>query len=180
MLSDEAANAQTTAGGPEATDLSTIDPAAIDADAFDTETVAKLVGSTPEDKLEEAMASPLRDVIVGEVFRRMPERLNTAAAAGTDVTVNWEISRDGGEPDRYVVRVAGGNCTVEEGQDANPRVSLKLGPATFLQLVTGNINPVTAFMAGQISVEGDLMFAATVPNLFVIPTGADTPGPASA
>ena len=102
----------------------------------------------------------------------MPERLNAATAAGTDVTVNWEITRDGGEPDRYVVRVAGGACTVEEGQDPSPRVSLKLGPATFLQLVTGNLNPVTAFMAGQISVEGDLMFAATVPNLFEIPAGA--------
>ncbi len=159
-----------------ATDLSTLDPAAIDADAFDTETVAKLVGSTPEDKLQEAMASPLRDVIVGEVFRRMPERLNAAAAAATDVTVNWEISRDGGEPDRYVVRVLAGSCTVEVGHDPNPRVSLTLGPATFLQLVTGNVNPVTAFMAGQISIEGDLMFAATVPNLFVIPSGVGAPG----
>ncbi len=44
-----------------------------------------------------------------------------------------------------------------------------MGPATFLQLVTGNLNPVAAFMAQQISVEGDLMFAATVPNLFEIP-----------
>ena len=153
-------------------DLSTVDPATIDADTFDTETVAKLVGTTPPEKLEEAMAGPLRDTIVGEVFRRMPERLNAATAAGTDVTVNWEVTREGGEPDRWVVRVAGGTCTVEEGQDPSPRVSLKLGPATFLQLVTGNLNPVTAFMAGQISVEGDLMFAATVPNLFEIPTGA--------
>lgn len=173
-MSDEAAPAQT--AGDEAPDLASIDPAAIDADAFDTETVAKLVGSTPEDKLEEAMAGPLREVIVGEVFRRMPERLNAATAAGSDVVVNWEITREGGEPDRYVVRVAGGECTVEEGQDPNPRVSLKLAPATFLQLVTGNLNPVTAFMAGQINVEGDLMFAATVPNLFVIPAGVAPPG----
>lgn len=156
-------------------DLSSVDPATIDADTFDTETVVKLVGTTPPEKLEEAMAGPLRDVIVGEVFRRMPERLNAATAAGTDVTVNWEITRSGGEPDRWVVRVAAGACTVEEGQDPNPRVSLKLGPATFLQLVTGNLNPVTAFMAGQISVEGDLMFAATVPNLFEIPTGTTDP-----
>jgi putative sterol carrier protein len=160
-------------------DLSTIDPEAIGADTFDTETVAKLVGSTPHDKLEEAMASPLRDVIVGEVFRRMPERLNAATAAGANVIVNWEITRDGGEPDRYVVRVAGGECTVEQGQDPNPRVSLKMGPATFLQLVTGNLNPVTAFMAQQIVIEGDLMFAATVPNLFEIPAGAAPADPAT-
>jgi len=43
---------------------------------------------------------------------------------------------------------------------------------TFLRLVTGNANPVTAFMAGEITIQGDLMFAATVPTLFEIPTGA--------
>ncbi len=95
-------------------DLSSIDPASTDADTFDTETVANLVGATPEEKLEEAMASPLRDVIVGEVFRRMPERLNAATAAGANLVVNWEITRAGGEPDRFAVRVESGRCTVEE------------------------------------------------------------------
>jgi putative sterol carrier protein len=178
-LSDQA-DTTTGEGANPTADLSTIDPATMQAEDFDTETVAKLVGSTPEDKLAEAMAGPLRDVIVGEVFRRMPERLNTAAAAGTDVVVNWLITREDGEPDRYVVRVASGTCTVEEGQDPSPRVTLTLAPVTFLQLVTGNLNPVTAFMAGQIAVEGDVMFAATVSNLFEIPKGATPPAPPSA
>lgn len=157
---------------PGSFDLSAIDPSAIDADVFDTEMVALVVGSTPEDKLAEAMTGPLRETIVGEVFRRMPERLNTATAATADVVINWEVTRPDGEPDRYVVRVAGGVCTVEDGADPNPRVSLSLDPVTFLRLVTGNLNPVTAFMAGQITIQGDLMFAASVPTLFEIPTGA--------
>ena len=60
---------------------------------------------------------------------------------------------------------------MEDGNDPGPRVSLALDAVTFLRLVTGNLNPVTAFMAGQITIQGDLMFAASVPTLFEIPTG---------
>jgi putative sterol carrier protein len=161
---------------PGTFDLSTIDPGAIDADVFDPDVVAIVVGSTPEEKLKEAMSGPLREVIVGEVFRRMPERLNSGAAATADAVINWEIANPGGEPDRYTVRVQGGNCTVEPGHDPSPRVSLQLDAVTFLRLVTGNLNPVTAFMAGQITITGDLMFAASVTALFDIPSGAPQSG----
>jgi putative sterol carrier protein len=161
---------------PGTFDLSSIDPEAIDADVFDPDVVALVVGSTPEPKLAEAMSGPLREVIVGEVFRRMPERLNQSAAAAADAVINWEIPNDGGEADRYTVRVQGGTCIVEEGHDASPRVSLSMDAVTFLRLVTGNLNPVTAFMAGQITIQGDLMFAASVTALFDIPSGAPQAG----
>ncbi len=161
---------------PGTFDLTSIDPGAIDADVFDPDVVAIVVGSTPEAKLAEAMSGPIREVIVGEVFRRMPERLNAATAATADAVINWEISNAGGEPDRHTVRVSGGACTIEEGHDSNPRVSLQMDAVTFLRLVTGNLNPVTAFMAGQITITGDLMFAASVTALFDIPSGAPPAG----
>lgn len=157
---------------PGTFDLSSIDPEAIDADVFDPEVVAIVVGSTPEPKLAEAMNGPLREVIVGEVFRRMPERLNESTAAAADAVINWEIPKTGGEADRYTVRVENGQCVVESGHDPTPRVSLEMDAVTFLRLVTGNLNPVTAFMAGQITIQGDLMFAASVTTLFHIPSGA--------
>lgn len=158
---------------PGTFDLASIDPGAIDADVFDPEVVAIVVGSTPDAKLAEAMSGPLREVIVGEVFRRMPERLNESAAASADAVINWEIpSSGGGEADRYTVRVSSGQCIVEEGHHPTPRVSLQMDAVTFLRLVTGNLNPVTAFMAGQITIQGDLMFAASVTTLFHIPSGA--------
>jgi putative sterol carrier protein len=157
---------------PGTFDLSTIDPAAIDSEIFDTEMVALVVGSTPVEKLAEAMDGPLREVIVSEVFRRMPERVNQATAGAVEAVIAWTITREGGEPDRYVVKVDKGSVTVEQGTVDAPRVSLELSPVTFLRLVTGNENPVTAFMSGQIAITGDLMFAATVQTLFEIPTGA--------
>jgi putative sterol carrier protein len=163
---------------PGTFDLSGIDPAAIDSELFDTEMVALVVGATPEAKLAEAMDGPLRDVIVSEVFRRMPERVNKTTAGAVEAVIAWTITRPGGEPDRYVVTVDKGTATVEKGTAENPRVSLELGPVTFLRLVTGNANPVTAFMAGEIVIQGDLMFAASVATLFEIPTGVTREPPA--
>jgi len=159
---------------PGSFDLSSIDPSAINSEIFDTEMVALVVSSTPEAKLAEAMAGPLRDVIVPEVFRRMPERVNQATASTVEAVIAWTVTRAGGDPDRYVVTVERGTVRVDEGTAENARVRLELDAVTFLRLVTGNANPVTAFMSGQITITGDLMFAASVPTLFEIPTGAGT------
>jgi putative sterol carrier protein len=149
-------------------DLTQLDPTEVDPQVFDPDAVAQIVGSTPEPKLQEAMNGPLRGVIVGEVFRRMPERL-TQSAASTTAIINWEIPASDGEADLYTVVVERGACTVDEGHHPSPRVSLTMDAVTFLKLVTGNVNPVTAFMAGQIAIQGDLMFAASVTALFDIP-----------
>lgn len=156
---------------PGTFDLSSIDPSAINSEIFDAEIVALVVGSTPEAKLAEAMGGPLRDVIVPEVFRRMPERVNQATASAIEAVISWHVTRPDGQGDRWVVEVIRGTCTVSEGEHPSPRVHLELDPVTFLRLVTGNANPVTAFMSGQITITGDLMFAASVPTLFEIPTG---------
>ena len=156
--------------GPGAFDLASIDPASVDPAIFDTEVMALLFKLTPDERLRAAMSGPLRDVIVSEVFRRMPARLNRRAAAGVDAAIGWRIGRPAGGYDRYLVRVADGACSVEPGGEGEARVSLQMDSLTFCKVVTGNANPVMQFMAGKLSVRGDLMFAANVTRLFDIPT----------
>jgi putative sterol carrier protein len=156
--------------GAEAFDLTALDPGTVDPEIFDTELMALFFKLTPDKKLAEAMKGPLRDVVVSEVFRRMPERVNSRAAAGTDATIAWRIGRPEGGYDHYLVRIADGRCEVSQETVAEPRVSLQMDSLTFCKLVTGNANPVMQFMGGKLSVRGDLMFAATVTRLFDIPS----------
>jgi putative sterol carrier protein len=115
------------------------------------------------------MSGDLRDVIVPEIFRRMPERLNATAAANVEAAVEFVIGREGGEPDRGVVVVDKGSARIEESFEGEPRVSVESGPVDFLKLVTGNANPVEMFMSGKLRIQGDLMFSAQIPALFRIP-----------
>jgi putative sterol carrier protein len=156
--------------GAGAFDITAIDPASIDPEIFDTELMALLLKLTPDDKLAAAMKGPLRDVVVSEVFRRMPERVDARAAAGTNATIAWRIGRPEGGFDHYLVTIADGRCEVSQGTEVEPRVSLQMDSLTFCKLVTGNSNPVMQFMSGKLSVRGDLMFAATVTRLFDIPS----------
>jgi putative sterol carrier protein len=156
--------------GPDAFDLSKIDPTSLDPEIFDTELMALLFKLTPDERLAAAMEGPMREVFVSEVFRRMPERLNEQAAAGVNATIAWRIAKPGGGYDRYLVRIANGECTVEEGGEEEARVSLQMDSLTFCKMVTGNANPVMQFMSGKLSVRGDLMFAASVTRLFNIPS----------
>src|SRR5689334_5532618 len=100
--------------GAGAFDITAIDPASVDPEIFDTELMALLFKLTPDAKLAAAMESPLRDVVVTEVFRRMPERVDARAAAATNATIAWRIARPGGGFDSYLVTIADGRCEVSQ------------------------------------------------------------------
>jgi putative sterol carrier protein len=146
-----------------------IDAGGIDSTIFDADLVADVIRITPDAKLEEAMSGDLRDVIVPEIFRRMPERLNQQAAAHVEAAIEFKVGRNGGEPDRGVVVVDKGTARIADDFEGEPRVSVEAGPVDFLKVVTGNANPVEMFMSGKLRIQGDLMFSAQIPSLFRIP-----------
>jgi putative sterol carrier protein len=78
------------------------------------------------------------------------------------VAVAFEVGgRYDGLVDRYVVRVAGGACTVEADAPADAVVdaTLLLEGHEFLRLVLGHLNPVRGVMSGQIRVHGSVIKA---------------------
>jgi putative sterol carrier protein len=141
----------------------------VDASAVDAEEFARNIGQTPDAELREAMRGPLRDQIVAEIFRRMEEHYRPGS--GQDAVIHWRITgRDDGGEDRWEVVVADGRCTTSPEPAAEPRVTLKLGGAEFLKLVTGNANGPMMFMSGKLKIEGDLMFSAQIQSMFTIPS----------
>jgi putative sterol carrier protein len=154
---------------PGTFDLTMIDAEGIDSSIFDADLVADVIRITPDEKLAEAMSGELRDVIVPEIFRRMPERFNAQAAQAVEAAIEFKVGRNGGEPDRGVIVIEKGSCRVADDFEGEPRVSVESGPVDFLKLVTGNANPVEMFMSGKLRIQGDLMFSAQIPALFRIP-----------
>jgi putative sterol carrier protein len=154
---------------PGTFDLGMIDHAGIDPTVFDPDLVALVIRNTPDGKLAEAMGGELRDVIVPEVMRRMPERLNEEAAAAVEGSIEWTVTRDGGESDTWILVIDRGTSEVLTEIEGEPRVRLEVGPVDFLRVVTANANPVELFMSGKLKVVGDLMFGASIPSLFRLP-----------
>jgi putative sterol carrier protein len=140
----------------------------------DDDRMAELIGKVPTQDLRERLQGGMRDVILGEVFARFPEYLRLDRAEDLAATLKWTLTgRDDGEADRWLVHIDHGTCTVSEDDGTRPRVSLRLDAADFLKLVTGNANPTLFFLRGKLKVKGDLGFAAALPRLFRMPSGAE-------
>jgi len=146
----------------------TIDPSQVDANEL-----AKNMAQATDEQLAELMSGPMRDQILGEIFRRMSEHFRADAAGDTDAVIHWQIGGgpDGGTSDFETV-IRNGGCEVHEGfQSDAARVTFKIGGADFLRLVTGNAAGPMLFMSGKLKIEGDMMFAASAASLFTIPKG---------
>ena len=132
---------------------------------------AKAVAETPDEALAEGMASENRRLILDEIFAQMERRFDATRGGDVEAVIDWKIhDRPEGGYDHYRVSISGGKCRVEyEPAEGEPRVTFKVKPVTFLRLVTGNASGPQLFLTGRLKIDGDLMFAARVQNLFEIP-----------
>jgi putative sterol carrier protein len=131
---------------------------AVDPSSLDPVEVATAIKGVSRKHLGAVMGGDFRAIVVSEVFRRLPDFIDTGKAGSLEVTVGFRVDgRPDGGADRYVVEVAAGACTVTADPDSElPRdATLMLDGPDFLRLVTGHVNPVRALLAGQLKLKGD-------------------------
>jgi len=72
-----------------------------------------------------------------------------------------------GEPQPFFVDLKNGSGACGKGKPpkGNPDVTLTMEKDTFIQLFSGKLNPTSAFMAGKLSLKGDLPVAMKLDRL---------------
>ena len=133
------------------------------------EAFARIVRDATDEQLAEGLRAN-RELILGEVFRQMPDNLDAAAAAEIDAVVEWRIRDEDGGHDAWQVALRGGRATVERGSPAEPAAIFEIGGVDFLRLVAGDAEGPFLFMHGRLKVEGDLVLAVRMPQLFRLPS----------
>jgi putative sterol carrier protein len=132
---------------------------------------ASLVKSTPKAELEAVLAGDDRAPLLDAIFARIPGQFRPDNAAGQSAVIEWNITGGPNGTDTFQVTVADGACTVSRGATAEPRVAFSLGGVEFLNLITGQSDPMMMFMTGKVKVKGDMVLAASIPKLFDMPKG---------
>lgn len=136
----------------------------IDPDQF-----AQLIGQASDSQIEEGLAAN-RELIIGEIFRRMPERLDRERTRDLQAVIEWKIKEGaGGGPEYFQVTIDHGACTVSESRDADPDVRFTIDAVNFIKLIAGAAQGPALFVFGKLKIRGDLMLAARMPGLFTIP-----------
>lgn len=133
--------------------------------------LVQIVAGATDQQLDELMASEARQDILDDIFRRMAEHVDQDRVRDVTAVVHWKIyDRPEGGYDHYEVVFEGGTCTVSQSPSREAAVTLKLKPANFLKLVSGNASGPTMFMTGKLKLEGDVMLASRLTSMFHIPS----------
>ncbi|MFH8733128.1 SCP2 sterol-binding domain-containing protein [Streptomyces sp. NPDC017964] len=144
----------------------------LDFSAVTPEQFAKIVKGLSAKEIDEiARDGELRARILKEVFARMERQFKPETAGSLQALIRWKVASAGGqEAAVYETAIADGTCTVTEGRsDATPRVTLAMGDADFLKLVSGNQSPVMMFLMRKVRITGDAALAAGLNRYFDIP-----------
>ncbi|MDR7280192.1 SCP2 sterol-binding domain-containing protein [Catenuloplanes atrovinosus] len=131
---------------------------------------ARIVKSMPDSAITEIMSGPHRQLILDEVFSRMPKQFRPERAGDTSAVIHWTVTgRPDGGADTYEVVIDGGTCALSPSTDRKPDLTLAVAPVPFVKLIAGLGNPVMMFMTGKLKAQGDLGLAAQIQTLFDIP-----------
>ncbi len=145
---------------------------AVDPRLLDPVDVAKALGEVRGDHLRKVMRSGFRPVVLGEIFRRLPDFVNPDKSAGVTLCVGFRLAGNpSGEAERYVVELADGVATVSAGDGGGARdATVSCEGHDFLKLVTGHLSPVAGVLKGQLKVKGDKAKALKLASVMDIPS----------
>ena len=141
------------------------DPSMVPPEQF-----AALVREASDEQLEQGMREN-RDVLLDEIFHRMPQQFDPGRAEGVEAVIEWQITRPDGEPDRWQLSIREGRCDCTRGGEAEPDVSYRVAPVDFVKLITGIDSGPKMFVFGRLRIRGNLMMAARMQGWFRMPTG---------
>ncbi|MCP4755034.1 MAG: SCP2 sterol-binding domain-containing protein [Proteobacteria bacterium] len=101
---------------------------------------------------------------IAEVFEMMPSAFKPDAAAGVDIVFQFNISGEGGGD--WYVTIKDQKCEVTQGQADSATTTMKISGEDYVKLLSKELNPMVAFSSGRLKVEGDMMKAQLLGQLF--------------
>jgi len=144
---------------------------AVDPTMLDPVDVATVLGDVKREHLEKVMASGFRPIVLGEIFRRLPEYVDARKARTVSLSIGFRLlGNPSGEIDQYVVRVHHGEVSVEAGDTGRrPDATITCQGHDYLRLATGHLSPVFGVLKGTLKVKGDKAKALQLSSILDIP-----------
>jgi putative sterol carrier protein len=128
--------------------------------------------AAPSEELEPILWQHREQALL-TLFEWLCEGFERTPAEELTAMIDCEIDDRPRAFDRFRVRLDRGHCSVAREARLNgherPAVTLSLGIVDFVSLVTGRVRPSAVLLAQRLTVSGDLLLAARLPQLFSFP-----------
>ena len=106
----------------------------------------------------------MSEIDVRELMTSIPDYFNAEKAKGISAVVQCMFS--GEQASDWVIRINDQTCEVEEGKTANPDLTIKADAEDGVNLLTGKMDAMKAFMLGKVKVFGDLALGMKLVDFF--------------
>src|SRR5918994_5165283 len=103
---------------------------------------------------------------VNETFEAMPGRFRADKASGTNATIQYDISGEGGGTWNAVIK--DGTCAVTPGAAASPNLTLQISAQDWLDMLSGKQSGQMLFMSGKLKIKGDMGLAMKLGSMFAM------------
>ena len=89
-----------------------------------------------------------------DIFAKTPQNLIAEKAGDMNAAVAFDLSGENGG--QWTVKIADGACAVEDGIADGADATISMDGSDYVDMMTGKLNPMMAFMGGKVKVSGDL------------------------
>ena len=106
----------------------------------------------------------MAEMNVSEMMKAIPEHFNSEKAKGISGVVQCVFS--GEQASDWIIRIADQTCSAEEGRIDNADLTIRADAMDGINVLTGKMDAMRAYMMGKIKVFGDLALGMKLTTLF--------------
>lgn len=89
-----------------------------------------------------------------DIFARVKDNTDPSKIAGVNASVGFDLSGDNGG--QWTLNIADGSIDVADGLATGANATIKMKDTDYVDMMSGKLNPMMAFMGGKVKVDGDL------------------------
>lgn len=106
----------------------------------------------------------MEEMNVHSIMTKIPEYFNPEKAIGVTAVILCLFTGEQGS--NWVITIEDQECKVSEGVVNDPDITIKAKAQTGVKLLTGEIDPMRAFLLGKVKVSGDLTLGMKLVDFF--------------
>lgn len=108
----------------------------------------------------------MSEVTIEQLMQALPDFFVPERAAGADSTIFFQLS--GPQGGNWVVRFLDRTIDVQRGESARPDLTLQADGQDVLDIFTGKLDPMSAYMRGKVRMQGSMGLAMKLSHYFEI------------
>ena len=98
-----------------------------------------------------------------DIFEAMASQVDSDRLDGIDVVIGWALTGDEGT--EKTMSIAGGQLSVADGLSDDANATISMDSDDFKDMMSGDLNPMMAFMGGKVKIDGDMSAVMKIQGL---------------